>query len=182
MNNEISRRGFLAAAAALPVAAQSTSSAVPLKKGALDFSSVDDLANSCESMLGVDGNFGKAVLPQGLVLCMPTSAIGICVFVLFAAQAQGIHIDQMWLLSAMTLAVILAVATPPLIGANLLAFVVAFSYLGIADSAFLDVMVFDILFGAICIAIDQCILQLETALQANRMGLLNVETLRAPIG
>jgi len=152
-----------------------------LKRGTLDFSAVDDLAKSCRRSLGVDGEFARAVLPQGLFLYMPTSAVGICVFVLFAAQAQQMPVDQAWLFSALVLSVILAVATPPLTGANLLSFVMAFSYLGISNDAFLDVMVFDIVFGVICIAFDQAMLQIETINQAERMGFLNEETLRAPL-
>ena len=152
-----------------------------LRTGSLDYSSVNELADTCKKLLGIDTEFSKAVLPQGLVLYMPTSAIGIGVFVLFAAKAQNVAIDQMWLLAAAGLAIVLAVATPPLNGANLLAFVVAFSYLGIPDAAFLDVMVFDIVFGVPCIALDQSMMQLETILQADRMGSLDTSVLRAPL-
>ena len=111
----------------------------------------------------------------------PTSAIGICVFVLFAARAQQVPVDQLWLISATMLSVVLAVATPPMTGANLLSFVMAFAYLGISSDAFLDVMVFDIIFGVLCIAFDQAMLQIETINQAKRMGFLDEEVLRAPL-
>ena len=42
-------------------------------------------------------------------------------------------------------------------------------------------MVFDIVFGVLCIAFDQAMLQIETISQAERMSFLNIETLRAPI-
>ncbi len=152
-----------------------------LKKGALDFSAIDDLAASCKSLLGIDGEFARASLPQGLFLYMPTSAIGICVFVLFAAQTQQLLVDQLWLLSAAVLSVVLSVATPPMTGANLLSFVVAFSFLGISNDAILNVMVFDIVFGVLAIAFDQAMLQIETVYQAERMGFLNADALRAPM-
>ena len=152
-----------------------------LKRGTLDFSAVDDLAVSCKKLLGIDGEFARATLPQGLFLYMPTSGIGICVFVLFAAQTQGIPTDQAWLVAAAVLSVVLAVATPPMTGANLLSFVMAFTYLGIPSDAFLDVMIFDIVFSVICIAFDQAMLQVETIFQAERMGFLNENTLRTPM-
>lgn len=152
-----------------------------LKRGTLDFSAVDDLADTCKRLLGVDGKFGRAVLPQGLFLYMPTSAVGICVFVLFAARVQQLPVDQAWLISVVALSVVLAVATPPITGANLLSFVMAFSYLGISNDAFLAVMVFDIVFGVVCIAFDQIMLQIETINQAERMGFLDEEVLRAPL-
>ena len=151
-----------------------------LRRGTLDFSAVDDLAAFCKNQLGIDGEFARATLPQGLFLYMPTSAIGICVFVLFAAQTQGIPVDQAWFAAAAALSVVLAVATPPMTGANLLSFVVAFSYLGISSDVYLDVMVFDIVFDVLCIAFDQAMLQIETIFQAEHMGFLDEDALRTP--
>ena len=151
-----------------------------LKRGTLDFSAIDDLAGSCDRMLGIDKEFARAVLPQGLFLYMPTGGIGICVFALYAAQIQQIPIDALWVVAATALSVILAVATPPITGANLLSFVMAFSFLGISNDAFLEVMVFDIVYGVLCIAFDQLMLQVETINQAERMGFLDEDKLRAP--
>lgn len=152
-----------------------------LVNGTLDYVSVDKLADSCKNQLGIDPVFAKAALPQGLVLFMPTSGIGIWAFVMFAAQTQQIAINQMWVLSAAALAVVLAVATPPVNGANLLAFTSAFAYLGISGDAILDAMVFDIVFSVLCIAVDQAVLQLETTLQAKQLGFLDETALRAPV-
>lgn len=152
-----------------------------LKRGSLDFSSVDDLAASCKNLLGIDREFARAALPQGLFLYMPTGAIGLCVFLVFAAWEQQLVIDQAWAVSAAALSVVLSVATPPMSGANLLSFVMAFSYLGITDSAILAVMVFDIVFGVLNIALDQAMLQVATISMADHLGFLDEKTLRAPI-
>jgi hypothetical protein len=42
-------------------------------------------------------------------------------------------------------------------------------------------MVFDLIFGVLCIGFDQAMLQLETISQAQHMGFLNEKTLRAPL-
>jgi len=152
-----------------------------LKRGTIDFSSIDNLASFCERQLGIDGEFARASLPLGLFLYMPTSGVGICVFVLFAAQMQQLPVDIVWLVSAAAVSVILAVATPPVTGANLLSFVMAFQYLGINNDAFLDVMVFDLVFGVLCVAFDQAMLQIETIVQADRMGFLDEKVLHAPL-
>lgn len=152
-----------------------------LRNGSLDYASADDLAASCNKLLGVNGEFARACLPQGMVLCTPTCAVGVFIFTTFVAQQLDMQIDQIWFTAAAAMSVVLAVATPPLSGANLLAFVAAFSYLGIPSSTFLEAMVFDIVFGVVSIALDQALLQLETILQAKRLGFLNVETLRAPL-
>ncbi len=152
-----------------------------VKSGVLDYSSVDSLAGTCKRLLGIDGEFARATLPQGLVLFMPTSAVGIWVFVMFAVQLQHIPFDLLWLVSAGGVIVILAVATPPVSGANLLAFVMAFMYLGVSLDLLLDAMIFDLVFCVFCIAADQAMLQLETIMQAKRLGFLDEDVLRAPL-
>ena len=151
-----------------------------LKRGSLDFTALDDLAASCKRELGIDGEFARVVLPQGLFLYMPTSAVGICVFLVFAAHVQEMAVPQVWVLAVAAISVVLAVATPPVTGANLLSFVVAFTYLGIPESLFLDVMVFDLVFSVFSIAFDQALLQVEMIEQARHMGFLDEDVLRSP--
>ena len=152
-----------------------------LKRGTLDFSAVDNLADTCKRLLGINHDYARAVLPMGLFLYMPTSGIGICVFVLFAAQTQNLAVDQIWIIALAALSVVLAVATPPVTGANLLSFVMAFQYLHIPNGVFLDVMIFDLVFGVLCIAFDQTMLLVEMITQADKMGFLDDDVLHAPM-
>ena len=147
------------------------------KTGSLD-SSFDELAASCEKLLGIGKEYAKAALPQGLNLYMPISVVGIYVFSVFVARSQHIRVDQIWLIRASVMAIVLFVATPPVAGANLLAYVAFFSYLGIADSALMDAMLFDIVFGVFANAANLTMLQLETILQSSRAGFLDEEVLR----
>ena len=72
-------------------------------------------------------------------------------------------------------------ASPPVPGANLLAYAAMFSWFGIPNDAFLDAMLFDIVFGFLASAQNITMLQMETALQARRLGLLDTEILRRPL-
>ena len=128
---------------------------------------------SCIDGLGIEEGYVKVGLPQGLVLYMPVSAIGTIVFTLFAAQALGVEGNAAWYLAAVVMAVVVFVATPPVPGANLLAYVVMFSMLGIPDAALLDAMIFDIVFGLFANAANQTMLQMTMANQANRLGLMH---------
>lgn len=152
--------------------------ATAIRKGNLD-ESYAEVQSSCTKQLGIDADYVKVGLPQGLVLYMPISAVGTIVFTLFAARENGIQGDFAWYLSAIVLAVVVFVATPPVPGANLLAYVVLFQTLGIPDQALLDAMVFDIVFGIFANAANQTMLQYEMIDQASRLGLLDRETLKA---
>ena len=81
----------------------------------------------------------------------------------------------------MIFAVVLFVATPPVPGANLLAYVVFFNWLDIPSEALMDAMIFDIVFGILAGAGNQLLLQFELILQAERIGILNKKVLGQPM-
>ena len=151
-----------------------------LKTASLD-ESFEHTKRSCTSYLGIDKTYTNVSLPQGLVLYMPMSAIGTLIFTMYAARIYQVEIDLFWIISAIIFAVLLFVATPPVPGANLLAYVVFFQWLGIPAKALMDAMIFDIVFGILAGAGNQFLLQLEMVLQARKSGMLNHEVLAKPL-
>ncbi len=149
-----------------------------LKTGTLD-DALDDTERVCVRALGIDARFTKISLPQGAVLYMPVSNVGALIFTLYVAHIYGTIIDPVKLCFAILLVVILFVATPPVPGANLLAYIALFSWLGIPEAVLIIAMVFDIVTGIAANAGNLTLLQLETVFQARRMGLLDRETLTA---
>ena len=133
---------------------------------------------SCVEQLGMERHFASVSLPYGTVLYMPANVIGTLIFTVFAATAHSVDITVGWLLVAMVLAVVLFVATPPVPGANLLAYIMIFAELNISSEALVDAMIFDILFGVFAAAANQTLLQVELILQADRIGLLDRDRLR----
>ena len=148
-----------------------------LKTGSLD-AAFDATERSCVRELGIDPSYARISLPQGLVLYMPVNIVGVIVFALYAAQAYRLSLEPARVLAAIVFVVVLFVATPPVPGANLLAFTVLFSWLGIPSAALIDAMIFDIVFGIVASAGNLTLLQVETSLQAKRFGLLDLPALR----
>ncbi|MBQ6381236.1 MAG: cation:dicarboxylase symporter family transporter [Clostridia bacterium] len=151
-----------------------------LKTGGLD-AAFEQAKYSCIHLLGVDKHYTAISLPQGLVLYMPVSAIGTLIFTMYSAHVYQVKIDWFWLVSGIIFAVLLFVATPPVPGANLLAYVVFFQWLGIPSEALMDAMIFDIVFGIFAGAGNQFLLQIEMVLQARKIGILDYEKLRKPV-
>lgn len=151
-----------------------------LKTGSLD-ASFEQTKFSCVNRLGIDYTYTNISLPQGLVLYMPVSAIGTLIFTVYTASVYGVKVDAFWIICTIVLAVLLFVATPPVPGANLLAYVVFFSALKIPNEALMGAMIFDIIFGIFAGAGNQFLLQLELIWQAKRIGLLDKEKLRKKI-
>ena len=133
---------------------------------------------SCIKELGIESRFASVMLPQGLVLYMPINVIGTLALTVYAAARFEISVTPVWFVVAMVLAVVLFVATPPVPGANLLAYIAIFAQLGIASQTLIDAMVFDIVFGIFASAANLAMLQLELIIQADNIGLLNKERLK----
>ena len=150
---------------------------VTIKYGSLD-ASYGLAEQVCINKLGIEKHFTKVSLPHGLVMCMPVNVMGTLIFTLFAAKHFNVTVTPLWFIIAIILAIVLFVATPPVPGANLLAYIAIFAQLGIASHALIDAMIFDIIFGIFASAANQTLLQLELVLQADRIGLLNKATLQ----
>ncbi len=151
-----------------------------LKSGSLD-AAYGRTEQCCVQELGIEKEFTQISIPQGLVLYMPISCVGTIAFVCFAAWKFAVVTTPLWYVMAIVMAVILFVATPPVPGANLIAYIVLFVQLSIPVEALIDAMIFDIVFGLFASAANQYLLQLELILQADRIGLLDRERLRTPM-
>ncbi|MBQ6164659.1 MAG: cation:dicarboxylase symporter family transporter [Clostridia bacterium] len=149
-----------------------------LRSGSVDNDVFDAAEKSCVRDLGIDRNYTKICLPQGIVLYVPISAIGILMFTVYALQVYNIDADVFWQIALVFFAVLLFVMTPPVPGANLLSYAVLFSWLGLPETVIIDAMVFEIVFGIFSSAANLTMLQIETVFQAKRLGMLNFQTLR----
>lgn len=148
-----------------------------LKTGSLD-AAYGLTERCCAQDLGIRRNFTSVGLPSGLVLYMPISAVGTLVFIVFAGLKYNIIATPLWFVMAIVLSVVVFVATPPVPGANLLAYVVTLSVLGIPGEALIDAMVFDLVFGIFASAGNQFLLQLELVLQSDKIGMINKRLLQ----
>ena len=144
--------------------------------GSLD-ASFELAEECCVKELGIDKELTKAELPIGLILYMPVTSVGILVFIIYAAVFYRLEVSPLWILTAVVQSVVLFVATPPVAGANLLAYAAVFAELKIPYEALISAVIFDILFGILASASNQLALQLDMVLQADRLGLLNNEVL-----
>ncbi len=151
--------------------------ALTISAGSIN-AAVGQTENCCVNELGIDQNFTNVSLAYGWILYLPASIIGTLIFTLYTANRYHVIGGPLWLLAAIILSVLLFVATPPVPGANLLAFAVIFSTLGIPEEALTDAMVFDIVSGIYSSAVNQAMLQMELVLQAHKIRILNVNKLR----
>ena len=148
-----------------------------IRKGSLD-ASFGMSEKMCTRGLGIERYFVTVGLPHGLVLYMPISALGTLVFTIYTAATYEIPMTPVEYGIVLVLATMLFVATPPVPGANLLAYAAVFLQMGFSSTALIDAMIFDIFFGIFAAAANQLLLELDLVLQASRLGLLDEEVLQ----
>ena len=148
-----------------------------LRSGSLD--AAYGTVEQCNAkLLGLEPSFSGLSLANGLVLYMPVSEICTITFILYTADKFYVTTSTMWYFFAVVLSVALFVASPPVPGVNLLAYVALFRLLGIPGDALIDAMVFDIVIGIFAGAANQTLLQMELIRQADKIGMLNHGILR----
>ena len=130
------------------------------------------------SGLGISSMVTRYGIPLGSTIYMPGVAINALLISLYMAEQWDVAVSLLWVMMAVILATILAIAAPPISGAGLLTYAAIFTQLGIPTQALAVALVADILMGFIAAALDQTLLQMELILQADRMQLLDKEMLR----
>ena len=150
--------------------------AMAVKSGGLD-EGYGETEAACISDLGIEKHYVQVSLPHGMVLYMPINVIGTLILTIFAATQFGVGISPGWLLIAWLLAIVMFVATPPVPGANLLAYIMIFDFLGVPDVVLIDAMIFEVLFGIFASAGNQTMLLMDLIMQSDKIGLLDRQLL-----
>lgn len=142
----------------------------------------DPIGDNLIYELGLERHFARESLTYGLLFYMPANVIGTLLFTLYAAYKYEVPLSVGWLVHAMLMAIILFIATPPVPGANLLAYIMIFEQLSVPAGALTDAMLFEILSGIFVSPVNQSLVQLDLVLQADKLGLLSKKTLRKAPG
>ena len=133
----------------------------------------------CINKLGVDRNYVKAGMSLGLVMYMPANVVGTVLFLAYASVSSKVLISPMEMIIAVVMAVMLFVATPPIPGANILAYIAIISMLQIGNEFLVLALMFEIIYGVFASAANQFFVQMELIQQSGSIGLLNKKVLRS---
>ncbi len=131
----------------------------------------------CEKRLGINRRFLSRRLSLGLIVYMPASVIATVVFTVYAANFYGVQSNIVWYILAVGLTVLLVSASPPLTGIGILTYTVIFARLGIPAEALTIALITETILGFVTAPVNQLMLQLNLVLAADRMQLLDRETL-----
>lgn len=138
------------------------------------------VSNCCERKLGVKGSLVSFGLPLGIVFYPPFCAIYFLIINFYMAECYNVPVSLVWMLIAVIISVILAIASPPIPGGTLTCYTVMFTQLGIPAEALAVALALDVLFDFMATALNMVLLELELAQQAKNLNMLDEAVMKRP--
>lgn len=132
----------------------------------------------CEKDLGIDPRIVRFGVPLGQVVYMP----GVCVMFLAAgfcmAEIYHVTVSPVWMVTALLIAVVLAVAAPPVPGGALTCYTILFVQLGIPSEAIAVTIALNVILEFFTTAVNLSCLQMELVELAASLDMLELKILR----
>lgn len=132
---------------------------------------------TCERRLGISGRIVHFAVPLGQVMFKTGGAIGFFVLALGLAEYYGVAMPLVWVVTGALTAGLLAIAAPPVPGGSLTCYTVLLAQLGIPAEAIGLAVAGNVILDFFMTSCGISCLQSELMLTANKLGMLNLETL-----
>ena len=129
--------------------------------------------------LGIDNKIAGFGVPLGFVMFKPTTAIYYLLLSFYFAGVYGLSCNIGWIITAVFLAVLISMATPPIPGGSAAAYTMLFLQLGIPAEALSVALAVDILFDFFMTAGDMFVIPLCLTDFSAGVGKLDTDTLRS---
>ena len=133
--------------------------------------------STCEKKFGIDPSLIRFGVPLGMVMHKPVSAVYNMLLVFFFAEKYGINCSVSWIITAVIIASIIAIATPPIPGGGAIAYSVVFAQMGIPEEALAVALAIDIIMDFFLTAFDMLVLPLSLINISSGLGLIDKDVL-----
>lgn len=133
--------------------------------------------STCEKKFGIDPSLIRFGIPLGMVMHKPVSAVYNMLLVFFFAEKYGINCSVSWIITAVIISSIIAIATPPIPGGGAIAYSVVFAQMGIPEEALAVALEIDIIMDFFLTAFDMLVLPLSLINISSGLGLIDKDVL-----
>lgn len=133
----------------------------------------------CEKELGIEPKMINFAIPLGQVIFMPGAVVLFLTASLCLAEVYGVAISLPWVMNAMVISFLLAVAAPPVPGGALTCYMMLTAQLGLPSEAVAIAIAFNVILEFVTTAVNVAGLQLELVELSSSFGMLNLDALRA---
>ena len=133
----------------------------------------------CEKRLGIHDKITRFGIPLGQVIYMPGAAVQFLVSGLCMAEIYDVPITPAWLLTALFISVMLAIAAPPVPGAPLTCYTLLFTQLGVPIEAVAVMTALNVILEFISTAANLFCLQMVLTDLSGSLEMLDTDILRS---
>ncbi len=134
---------------------------------------------TCEEKFGIEPSLIRFGIPLGMVMHRPISAVYYVMLVFFFAERYGISCSVSWIVAAVIISTIIAIATPPIPGGGAVAYAIIFAQMGIPDEAMAVALALDIITDFLITAFEMFVLPLSLINISYSLGMINRDTLNS---
>ncbi len=135
-------------------------------------------AECCEKDLGIDPKVLRFGLPLGQVIFMPGAAVTLLAAALGMAEVYDVTISPSWLLTALFITAVLAIAAPPVPGSALTCYTLLFVQLGVPAEAVAITTALNVVLEFTSTAVNLFGLQMALTLVGSSLDMLDEKALR----
>ena len=134
--------------------------------------------STCEKKLGVESSLCSFGIPLGMVIHKPFTAIYNLLLIFYFASRYGVACSATWIILAVVVSAIVAVATPPIPGGGAVAYAILFAQMGIPAEAMAVALTIDMLTDFAITAFEMFTIPFSLIHTAGRLGMIDPDTLR----
>lgn len=132
---------------------------------------------TCEEKFGIDSSLIRFGIPLGMVMHKPISAAYNLLLVFFFADKYGVSCSIGWLIVAVIICSVIAIATPPIPGGGAVAYAIIFAQMGIPSEAMAVALAIDIITDFLITAFEMLVLPLSLINISSGLGMLDKDIL-----
>jgi len=125
----------------------------------------------CNQKFGINKELSSFGVPFGMVTFKPTTALYYLLICFYFASANGVSVSLSWIVTAIVIAAVSAIATPPIPGGAAATYIILFTQLGIDARALTLVLAVDMVFDFFLTSGDMVSLLLQMFHLSGKMGM-----------
>lgn len=133
----------------------------------------------CEKKFGISESLCSFGIPLGMVMHKPIAAVYNLLLVFYFAAVYKVSCSPTWLVLAVFVCAIVAIATPPIPGGGAVAYTILFSQMGIPQEAMAIALTLDVLSDFAITAFEMFCMPLSLIHSARQLNMIDLETLKS---
>lgn len=135
--------------------------------------------STCEEKFGIEPSLIRFGIPLGMIMHKPISAVYNLLIVFFFAEKYGVSCSVGWMIVAVIISSIIAIATPPIPGGGAVAYSIIFAQMGIPSEAMTIALAIDIITDFLITAFEMLVLPLSLINTGYSLGMIDRDILTA---